>query len=623
MNHKRILYMAVPIFMSVFHSCEKETVSSDAPAATASLTTLEELKTFTVETNKGRLSEKESIPTGKTDLYYDEYVENNFKEKVVVSVRFNGSADATVSGLPAGDTVNVQGGLVEVRSHIKGLTLMVSGETSNGSLKILSERKFCLKLCNAAITNPYGSAINIQDGNCFVVLQGTNVLSDGADAEYSHPKGQDEKAVLFSNDDLRFSGDGELVITANNSKGKSCLSSDDAIFIRPNTNICLTAGKNAGHGIKSKENIVIKGGALNIETAGDGQKGMFSNGNMLVDGGRATIITKGDVDSLDLTSPVGSAAIKCDGVLNVKGGELWLKSTGQGGKGVSAGGGINFSGGDMYIITQGDLYGVSDSQSGPGGPSHDGPREGKDSLGSSVRPPRPDSINVHRRPESEKSDSTVSVSAKGMRCSGDIVISGGNICIRTSGSNAEGIESKTSLTFKGGYTSVLAFDDGLNAQTINISGGHVFAMSSDKCDGIDSNGSIHATGGVLIGIGGSRKTNDGIDLQDTLTVENATIIGLANSGLAEGFIDGHYIKTGFSGAEGDCLSLCDGDKPLATFFLPKDYATGTLLLSTPTMNSGSYSLKTAVAPLDGVIWMNCLQNASKVEGGNSQSVTAQ
>jgi len=552
------------------------------------------LSSFTVETNTSILTENEVIPTDKDDELFNDYVENNFTEKNITSISFNSSGNASISGLVAGDTINVSEGNVVVRAHSKGLTLAISGSTSNGGLKIYSEKKFQLKLQSASITNPKGAAINIQNGNCFVVLEGKNSLSDGTDATYTTTDDEDMKAVFFSEDDLRFSGSGSLQVTAHNLVGKSGISSDDRVFVRPNTNIQVVAALSAGNGIKANDEIIIKGGVLNIETSSAGSKGLSSDAYMQIDGGRVTAITTGGVDTSNSSDLSGCAAIKCDSVLRINGGELHLKSTGQGGKGISGDEAMYFAGGDIFIITEGSQYGSSNQGGGPGG------------WGGT------------------SSSNSNSVSPKGIRCDKDINISGGNIYIRTAGSNAEGIESKTTLNFTGGNTAALAYDDGFNAKAINISGGKALAVSSGQCDGMDSNGTITATGGVLIGIASTLGSEDGIDYESSLSISNATVIGLCSGGMnmGGGSISGHYISTTISGNEGDYVSLTKDSTPLVTFKLPRTYSSGKLTVSAPSLSSGTYSLKTGVTPSGGSLWMNYLEGCTGVSDGSSTSVTS-
>ena len=570
------------------------------------LMSLTELSDFTVEANTSSLSETEQIPTDEADAHYNDYLENNFEAKNTVSIAFNGTADATVTDIVSGDTVTVSGGKVEVHAHSKGLVLRVTGTTTDGWLKVYSEKKFELLLADATITNPSGAAINIQDGNCFMVLSGANALSDGTSATYlpttlvseyaNAVTTEDEKAVLFAEDDLRISGTGSLAISSSNTSGKAGISADDAVFVRPGVSLQVTCTSGAGNGIKANDDITVRGGVINLQTAAAGSKGLSSDGSLSIEGGRITAITTGGTDTSVASDPSGCAAIKADSVMTVSGGELWLKSTGQGGKGISCDQALTISGGKLRIITTGSKYGSSSSSMGGG-------------MG---------------RPGQSTSSSSNSVSPKGIKGDANITITGGDIMVRTSGSNAEGIESKQTLAFSGGKTAVSAYDDGLNAdKAINVSGGYVFAVSTGQADGIDSNGSITVSGGTIIGIASTSGSEEGIDLENaTFAMQNATVISISNSSMGMGAsYSGHYVSSTISGNSGSICALTDGSTPLVVFALPRQYSNARLLLSAPTLKSGSYTFLTGATATGGTQWMN-LYEGSTVSGGSSTSVTA-
>ncbi len=97
--------------------------------------------------------------------------------------------------------------------------------------------------------------------------------------------------------------------------------------------------------------------------------------------------------------------------------------------------------------------------------------------------------------------SRLSSSPKGVKADGNITISGGELKIATTGRNdgAEGLESKAEMNISGGNVQVYAYDDAINAATaINISGGVVSAYSRNN-DGIDSNGTLTISGGTVLG----------------------------------------------------------------------------------------------------------------------------
>ncbi len=555
------------------------------------------LSNFDVAMDSGSLSETEVIPTDEDDPYYNEYIENNFEAKNTTTITF--AADGVMTdNVVKGDTISIDGAHVTVNAHSKGLIIKVVGTATNGSLRIYSEKKFSLLLSDVSITNPEGAAINIQNGNCFVQLEGKSLLADGESAIYAKVNEEDEKAVFFSEDDLRFSGNGSLEIACNNSVGKSGIASDDALFFRPGIAVQVKSSASAGHGIKANDAIVVKGGVFNIQVEGAGKKAFTSDGAGNFDGGRIVAITKGGVDASDPSDLSGAACIKTDSTLVITAGELRLKSVGQGGKGISCDENIHIQGGDVYIITTGNIYGTSSSNNMPPG-----------GWGGN-----------------NSSNADTSVSPKGIKGDKDVLISGGNIFVRTSGTNAEGIESKATLSVTGGNVAVSAYDDGLNAaKLINVSGGRVFSVSNGVGDGIDSNGSISVTGGVMIGIASTMGSEEGIDLENsTFTISNATVISIGGGrggGMGASY-SGHYISSALTGNAGTYVALTEGSTPLVVFQLPRACSGTSLLLSTPTLSSGTYTLSSGVQPNGGQLWMNLYENATSVSGGTSVSVKA-
>jgi hypothetical protein len=121
-----------------------------------------------------------------------------------------------------------------------------------------------------------------------VLAEGTvNKLQDGA--TYTMVDDEDQKAALFSEGQIIFSGTGTLNAYA---VGRAGIRSDDYIRIRPGVNIYVNS--TALDGIRANDGIIIDGGVINVETTGNGAKGLRSEGPMTVNGGRVTAISHGD-----------------------------------------------------------------------------------------------------------------------------------------------------------------------------------------------------------------------------------------------------------------------------------------------------------------------------------------
>lgn len=299
----------------------------------------------------------EFIPYDEDDLDYGDYVENT-TWATTVRISFDGD-NATVTGNPSSVIVDVNGAHVTVTSTAKRVRYIVTGTTSNGSLKFYSERKFQLQLDSVDITNPNGAAINNQSGkSLYLVLnEGTvNTLRDGE--SYEMVEDEDQKAALFSEGQILVSGKGKLNIY---SVGKHCMASDDYVFIRQGCHLYLNS--TSGHGIKAKDFVHVKGGVINMEISADGAKGINCDSLVYVTGGRTTIITSGtsknEVDESGNEVSTGCAGVKADYNMTMTGGTFNIKCTGDDAKGINVAQPFLFSGGELNVVCTGRQVNVA------------------------------------------------------------------------------------------------------------------------------------------------------------------------------------------------------------------------------------------------------------------------
>ena len=299
----------------------------------------------------------EVIQDDEDAIDYGDYVENT-SWSTTVRITFDGET-ATVTGNPSSVIVSINGAHVTVTSAAKRVRYIVTGTTDNGSLKFYSEKKFQLQLNGVDITNPTGAAINNQCGKSFylVLNEGTtNTLHDGE--TYTLVDGEDQKAALFSEGQILVSGKGTLNIY---SAGRHCMASDDYILVRPGTKLYMNS--TAGHGIKAKDYVHIKGGVINMEIACDGAKGINCDSLIYITGGRTTIIntgtTRAEVD--DLGNPVSttSAGVKADYNITMTGGTLNIKCTGDDAKGINVAQPLLFTGGELNVVVTGKTVTVA------------------------------------------------------------------------------------------------------------------------------------------------------------------------------------------------------------------------------------------------------------------------
>ena len=217
-------------------------------------------------------------------LAEDNISETNFDRTIKIVYADGG---AQVSGDENG-IVAVSGNHVTVNNTSnEKVVFELSGTAADGSLKLYNQKKQALILNNLDLTNTQGAAINNQGKKrCFVVVKGANALKDAA--TYSTPDGEDEKAAIFSEGQLIFSGDGALSVTA---QGKSGITSDDYVHFMGTPTV--TVSSSAGHGVRGKDAVIVSGGTINVSVSANMKKGIASDSLVCINGGTTVINVTG------------------------------------------------------------------------------------------------------------------------------------------------------------------------------------------------------------------------------------------------------------------------------------------------------------------------------------------
>lgn len=191
-----------------------------------------------------------------------------------------------------GATVSGEGAAVEgatVTISAAG-TYAVTGELTAGSLVVNAgdQDKVQIVLSGASIRNEAGPALNIQQADkVFVTLaDGTqNTLADGA--SYALAEGEDEpNAALYSKADLTINGTGALSIEGNYCHG---VNSKDDLVVTGGA-IAVVAKED---GLRGKDCVKVADGSFAITAGGDGVKSSNdedpTRGFVSIDGGTFTV----------------------------------------------------------------------------------------------------------------------------------------------------------------------------------------------------------------------------------------------------------------------------------------------------------------------------------------------
>ena len=453
-----------------------------------------------------------------------------------------------------GVTITVADGKHIAADHgkTKGICYVVSGTTTDGSLTISGSADYEVNLNNVNISNSQSTALNLDGkGAAYIVLTGTNKLTDGTE--------EDHKSALYGKGKMLFSGSGSLEIQGQYNNG---IQSKSYVLFEKGINVYVNA---ANHGIKGSD-AIINGGIINVETAGLGAKGINCDVDITINGGRTTVIAtgNGEWDDTDLETKAVSC-IKCDSVLTINGGEVYVKATGSGGKGLKADWECYINGGKVRAITTGGLY------------YNNGTTE-----------------NLNYKGNTDNIDDAYTSSPKGIKIGtknehGILNITGGDIMVRTSGTNGEGIESKGTLDITGGSVMVASYDDAINASSdLTISGGTVVAVGTNN-DGIDTNGNLYIKGGNIVAYG-ANGAEAGIDAEEShaLYITGGSLFAIGGRiDCKLGSTSQGLVQASGSIAANSTVSIRDVNRTYATFTMPSYSNSGTILITAEGMSNGS------------------------------------
>ena len=213
---------------------------------------------------------------------------------------------------------------------------------------------------------------------------------------------------------------------------------------------------------------------------------------------------------------------------------------------------------------------------------------------------------------------TISTGDDGIHADKELNITDGYINVLTS---YEGLEAIT-INISGGQSFVYAADDGINACTgdgtstplINITGGYVdVTTGSGDTDGIDSNGNYTQSGGMVLVKGGSSsgQVSGSIDVDGNITITGGTCVALG--GICETPVNSvnAYVFNSVSFNAGSYSVKDSSGNEIISFTLNNSYSNGWICTSALTTNT-EYTLY-----CDGSSLTNWTQSAGTMGASNA------
>lgn len=254
-----------------------------------------------------------------------------------VRVMFDNDA-ATVSVTPnSGITATVNGAHVTLTNNniANECEIILSGQSSNGSLTYNGNYKTTFYLDGLNLTNQVGSPLDIECGKrvSLVLTDGTtNRLADAASGQ--------QKACLYCKGHLEVEGSGSLTIAGN---AKHALATKEYLQLKRSTGT-ITFERAASDAIHCGQYFQMNGGTLSInaQTMGDAiqvetitlangetpDPEKENNGQVFIKGGNLTAVV----------SQQDCKGIKCDGTITISGGNIDITAQGNGSRGVQTDG---------------------------------------------------------------------------------------------------------------------------------------------------------------------------------------------------------------------------------------------------------------------------------------------
>lgn len=387
-------------------------------------------------------------------------------------------------------------------------TYVISGEL-NGQIIIeaADTEKIQLVLNNAVIHNETGAAIYIKEADkVFITLNENtiNTLSNGENTEDSSIDG-----VIYSKADLTINGNGELNVNGNYKHG--IVSKDDLVITGGNITV---NSKNIG--LYGKDCVKIADGSFVLNTGTDGIQSDNTDEN------KGYIYISGG--SFNITA--GNDAVQAEMILRLDNGEFNIK-TGEGSESEGAKKNsttANDSIGDMKGSHRGDIPpNINNGEFKNNTPPHMNNEDFKNSISPDVNNKPDKSLQNQTAVTEASTEETTTVSKKALKSGSEIIINNGSFNIN---SEDDALHANGNITIDGGTFTISTGDDGIHAdEQVLINNGTI--NITDSYEGIEGN-AININGGNIVlnasddGINASNGNDTVPPEQREVTKENET-----------------------------------------------------------------------------------------------------
>lgn len=471
-----------------------------------------------------------------------------------------------------GDSIAVESDGVEVAESTATITAAgtysLSGSLADGQIIVDTEDDAPVQLIlnGADIRSATSAPLAIMNAEQTVIVLATgsaNYLEDATVYSFLDAAEEEPSAALFSNDDLIITGTGSLSVTGNYN---DAISSDDGIIIESG-DISVSA---VDDGVRGKNYLLIKGGTVTVQAGGDGLK---SDNDEDVEAGYIA------VEDGAITISAGGDAIQAEKDVIVTGGTFALIAGGGSEAQVAADASAKGIKSVANVLIDGGMFTIDAAD---------------------------DAIHSNANITINGGSFALATGDDGIHADSTVTINGGVIAISES---FEGIESAV-ITVNDGDVHIVASDDGINVAggvdgsgmmagpgrggrggpgaPGGMAGGETFTYTGDYYlyinggtiavdaagDGIDVNGAIEMSGGVVLVNGPTEQMNGALDYDATFNISGGYFVAAGSAGMAQ--------APGAASTQNSVLVNLSGALPAGTLVNIQDASGQSVLSFAPT-----------------------------------------
>lgn len=477
-------------------------------------------KTATETSSESSSSATEITYLNADDMFTDCDKEVGYDEDTATAITLSDDASSCDSS-----SVSISDNTITITDEG---TYLLTGSLSDGQFIVnADDKKVQLVLDSVDINCDTSAALYVKAADkVFVTLasHSENTLSNTNDFVAIDDNNID--AVIFSKDDLTLNGSGTLTVTAK--YGHGIVSKDDLVITSGTYQI--TAAK---HALSGQDSVRIADGILTLNAGTDGIHSENTDddtkGFIYIANGDISITADSDgfdaeetlqVDGGNIEVAAGDDGLHADGDLIITDGTINVTKSYEGLEGMTVtveDGNISVVSSDDGINAAGDGTSEESSQSGTPPEKPDGSDSTED------RPEPPNGFDKNDTSSADSNSDSNTNSKPADLPDGNGGPGGGNG--GPGGGNGGPDGSNGGL---GG-----GMEEATDYNLIQISGGKIYINASG--DGIDSNGNLTVTGGEIYVDGPTSGGDGALDCSGTALISGGTVIAVGSSGMAENF----------------------------------------------------------------------------------------